>query len=223
MRCSDNNTAETVYHLFIKAVTEYGLPERVRSDQGGENRLVALHMIRYRGDDRRMIVGSSVHNQRIERLWRDLHRCVISVYYNIFYFLEYHGILEPTNEQHLFCLHYVYIPRINASLDTFANGWNNHGLRTERGYSPLQLFTSGVVREQSSSSPHDDNYGVEEIGLSGVDLNDDEDIVIPPIRFMIPDPGRNMAVLAASVDPLSDSSNFGIDLYQRTLSIIQSF
>ena len=112
MRCSDNNTAETV--------TEYGLPERVRSDQGGKNRLVALHMIRYRGDDRRMIVGSSVHNQRIERLWRDLHRCVIAVYYNIFYFLEYHGILEPTNEQHLFCLHYVYIPRINASLDTFA-------------------------------------------------------------------------------------------------------
>ena len=75
--------------------------------------------------------------------------------------------------------------------------------------------------KQSSSSLRDvyDDYGVEEIGLSGVDLNDDEDIVIPPICFMIPNPGSNMAVLAGSIDPLSDSSNFGINLYQKTLSI----
>ena len=28
-----------------------------------------------------VITGSSVHNERIERLWRDVHRCVASIKY----------------------------------------------------------------------------------------------------------------------------------------------
>ena len=47
----------------------FSLPSRVRSDQGGENRLVALHMIRHWGPERlSMIVGSSVHNQHISQV-----------------------------------------------------------------------------------------------------------------------------------------------------------
>ena len=65
MRCSSNNKATTVYSYFLEAVDNYGLPSRVRSDQGGENRLVARHMLEYRGEDRgSMLTGSSVHNQR---------------------------------------------------------------------------------------------------------------------------------------------------------------
>ena len=51
LHCSDNNRASTVYHLFLGAIRQYSLPSRVRSDYGGENRLVALHMIRTRGAD----------------------------------------------------------------------------------------------------------------------------------------------------------------------------
>ena len=69
LQCSTNNRASTVYDLFLSAVGQYGLPSRVRSDQGKENLQVARHMLRHRGVDRRsIIVDSSVHNQRIERL-----------------------------------------------------------------------------------------------------------------------------------------------------------
>ena len=66
--------ATTVYQLFLVAVQNFILPSRVRSDQGLENVLVARHMIESRGSERHsMLTGSSTHNQRIERLWRDVH------------------------------------------------------------------------------------------------------------------------------------------------------
>ncbi len=69
-----NNRAATVLELFTRAVTKNRLPSRVRSDQGLDNVSVARYMIDKRGPERRsMIVGSSTHNQRIERLWRDMH------------------------------------------------------------------------------------------------------------------------------------------------------
>lgn len=37
LRCSANNTSGTVLSLFRAAVREYGLPDQVRSDRGGEN------------------------------------------------------------------------------------------------------------------------------------------------------------------------------------------
>ena len=69
MGCSNNNRADTVYTLFLEGVRYYSLPSRVRCDQGRENTLVAAHMLDNLGQDRQsVIVGSSVHNQRIKRL-----------------------------------------------------------------------------------------------------------------------------------------------------------
>ena len=83
IKCS--NKADTVYNLFLQAVGQYGLPSRIRCDQGRENVRVAQHMLHHRGVERRsVLVGSSVHNQRIERLWKDSHRCATSVFYQLF-------------------------------------------------------------------------------------------------------------------------------------------
>ena len=87
LHCCGNNYVSTVYDLFFKASWKYGFPSRVRCDQGAENIQVARHMLRHHGIDRKYaLVGSSVHNQRIEQLWRYMHRCITSVYYRLFYF-----------------------------------------------------------------------------------------------------------------------------------------
>ena len=84
LHASDNNQANSVYRLFRHAVGVCGWPSRLRCDRGGENIDVAQAMIEARGTgQRRILVGSSVHNQRVERLWRDVFRCVCHYFYSI--------------------------------------------------------------------------------------------------------------------------------------------
>lgn len=60
LHASDNNRSCTVLQLFIKAVEEYGLPSRVRCDQGGENFDVGTYMLELRGTGRGSIIAGKV-------------------------------------------------------------------------------------------------------------------------------------------------------------------
>ena len=49
-----------------------------------------------------------------ECLWRDVFCTVL--YYQIFQYMEDSGILNVDDEVYLFALHYIFLPRINDSL-----------------------------------------------------------------------------------------------------------
>ena len=60
-----------------------------------------------------------------------MHQQATSRFYDEFYAMEDDSQvkLDPDNPIHRRAMHYVYLPIINASLDEFRKGWNNHKLR----------------------------------------------------------------------------------------------
>lgn len=92
-----------------------------------------------------VITGSSTHNEKVERLWRDVHRCVAKIFSELFTELEMVGMLDPLNDVDLYCLHYVFLPRINQSLTELKESWNNHVISTAGNLTPSQLFFEGAA------------------------------------------------------------------------------
>ena len=94
LKCSDNNRAAAVVSLFVSATEEFCWPSRIRIDKGVENAEVKRLMLQRRGEGRGSVLqGSSVHNQRIERLWRDMRKMVTEYFRRLFYFIENQALL----------------------------------------------------------------------------------------------------------------------------------
>lgn len=104
LECANNNKASTVVTYFSHAVSFFGLPNKVCSDKGGENVDVWWFMLHYKDMEPSCVIitGSSTHNERIERLWSDVFRCVGHIFYSLLYNLESDGVLNPLNDTDLF-------------------------------------------------------------------------------------------------------------------------
>ena len=60
--------------------------------------------------------------------------------------LEEEGYLDLSNYIHIFCVGYVFLPRLRADLQHFTESWNNHPLSTVTNLTPHQLWQIGMLQ-----------------------------------------------------------------------------
>lgn len=154
-------------------------------------------------------------------------------------------MLNPLNETDMYCLHYVFLPRINSVLDSFSSAWNNHKLSTEGNRSPNQLFIQGMLDYQdesqsstvqllpnppvpqgaaatssstSISAPMSGSSSQSTTLSSNQHLHAQENVDVPRSRFS---PCHILhQTMASTIDPLADSNSFGKDIYLMALQIV---
>ena len=163
LKVASNNKAVSVLNAFMQGVECYGLPSCVHSDYGGENVLVGRFMLEHfeRGPERgSFICGRSVHNQSMERLWRDLFQGCISFYYFLFYSLEEIGLLDPASEVDVCALHFVYLPIIQSQVDMFREAWSNRPLHTAHNQTTHQLWILGITQARMQTPTSSTILGV---------------------------------------------------------------
>uniref|UniRef100_A0A3P9IB54 Integrase catalytic domain-containing protein n=1 Tax=Oryzias latipes TaxID=8090 RepID=A0A3P9IB54_ORYLA len=207
LHCSNNNRAATVLDLFRKAVNKFGWPMHIRTDHGGENVLIWEDMRVHKGVSS-VLTGSSVHNQRVERFNRDLNCNCRNVYAPIFYELESLNMLDVDNPTDLFCLHYVYIPRINCTLEEFQAAFNSHSISSEGNKTPVQLFT------QNSCFPMPNSATSASVTERSPESRQSSDYLFTPLT------DQDLQELSANVNPLENDGNQGKTLYQKVQEFI---
>ena len=229
LNCSNNNLSETVLTLFMQAIrNDNGLwPSRIRVDYGVENVLVCDAMVQERGEGRgSFLAGPSTRNQRIERLWRDVFRCVAHMFYYVFYALEDSGLLNIDDPVDMLTLQFAFMPRINYALQEYLELYNNHPMRTANNWSPYQMWLNGMFDDRNPLAAGDVDDDPEEHETYGIDPmapapfeTSNNNVIIPDVEFSGDRDALHNIVLA-EVDPLEHSNNMGIDTYIKVKDIM---
>ncbi|KAG8923607.1 hypothetical protein FRC00_006040 [Tulasnella sp. 408] len=217
---------------------------RVRADWGGENLGVKEEMEAARGEGRgSFFAGPSTHNQRIERLWRDVFTWSLQGFYTLFTIMEDQRLLNPDDGVHLWALHYVFLPRINRTLAGFQETWNNHKLSSQQNRTPLELWRRGILAAlkqgftvQLVPGPLDDNeadvqghapdftlYGADYRGAQRERRSTDPHVMFdsPALPFeLTPDIWDYLQLAVSEIDEETDF--YGTAKYLATLHCIQT-
>ncbi|VDI63883.1 Hypothetical predicted protein [Mytilus galloprovincialis] len=115
------------------------LPRVVRSDAGTENVIMRdlQRSLRHNQNDEMsgqnsFLVGRSVANQRIERLWGTLKTSFTQFWRNRFQDFQDTGLLNVSCPVHKECVRFCFLSVIQHQLDMFAENWNSHRIRRQR-------------------------------------------------------------------------------------------
>ncbi|KAF8176257.1 hypothetical protein K438DRAFT_1607918 [Mycena galopus ATCC 62051] len=117
------------------------------------------------------IWGRSIHNVRIERLWVDVTAQVGAAWGNNFTLLELQHGLDINNANHIWLLHYLFLPTINDQLTFFMESWNKHRIQIRNGpnRSPADMFGFDMLVHGARGHALPEDFTEDELEVYGVD------------------------------------------------------
>ncbi|XP_056443363.1 uncharacterized protein LOC130380193 [Gadus chalcogrammus] len=133
---------------------------------------------------------------------------------------EEDGLLDLSSNLNHLCCHYVFIPRLQARLDEFRDGWDNHPLSTEGNRTPNQLWFLGQYH--SSKDQVDEDLHIPHIDWEDSGLIPDPNCGVHVPESDYPLRPEELAGLHAAVDPLAPSTCMGVDIYMAAVQYMQS-
>lgn len=128
--CRSNNFPEIPASFYLQCVAENkGCPEKLRTDNGTENGIMATMQCMFRDDATAHVYGRSTANQRIECWWSQFRRNRSTWWMNFFKDLVETEIYCPGNELQTECLWFCYSGVIQEDLNFVQQHWNTHSIR----------------------------------------------------------------------------------------------
>jgi hypothetical protein len=124
----------------------------------------------------------------------------------------------------------VFVPLINRALAQFRDAYNNHSLRTEHHWTPLMIWTNGILSSEHAGETavqdfytgdnQDTNIEFYGIDPDGPESNEFElsNVDVPPTELDIL--SRQQLDQITQIVPLQPANNYGIELFQRVQEII---
>lgn len=225
LRASPFNSSKAAACFFLGGIKKYGVPSRVRVDHGTEYVDVGRLMNAVNGEERgSFITGPSVHNQRIERLWRDVFCKVIDRFYKLFCYMEERQVLCMDNDIHKWALQYVFVGRINDSCIEWMETHNHHKVRTENNKTPSMMWFQSLY--EGDAQKYTAVRNIEEPPTAKVEtavqnLNlqvDDSSFLLS--RFPCPLSPEDLTTLQASVDIRRPSDSHGLDIFGEVVQFV---
>lgn len=169
---STNNDPYVVCRYFADVVAEMkGVPTIVRADRGTENVNIETMQIFLRSahhDDRAInnttfMYGRSTANQRIESWWSKFRAQGMDFWISHFQELSEIGIIDISNELHVECCRFCYMPLLSVELQDIVKLWNTHYIRKSRnenvphGKPDIIYYLPEVFGGRDHLHPVDDN------------------------------------------------------------------
>ena len=102
---------------------------------------------------------------------------------------------------HKFTLQYMFMNRIQYELNEFKDSWNNHPMKTEHNYSPLQLILIRNAAIDYDAPINLENYGEDgEVDVNIEDENNNPQVECYPIICPLND--VNLHAFKQQISPL---------------------
>ena len=117
-----------------------------------------------------------------------------------------------------FCLHYIFLPRINRALQEYSEAYNHHHVRTEHNWSPYQLWYHSSIAAHNDDPIDLNDYGLDPQGPppNGFDV---DSVEVPTTDASLSP--TQMSLITNTIDPLQCSDFFGVDLYINLREYVQ--